>query len=45
MGGLRDVSLGGPTGTSDTYVIMEARGTSSSLKLRNENGREQIVKP
>ena len=39
------MSLTGPTGTSDTYMILEAKGTSSSLKLRNENGREQIVKP
>jgi len=39
------VSLAGPSGSNDTYVILEARGTSSSLKVRNEDGREQIVKP
>src|SRR5258706_10270373 len=39
------VSLAGPTGTSNTYVILESKGTSSSLKLRNEDGREQIVRP
>ena len=39
------VSFGGPTGTKDTYVILEAKGTASSLRLRNEDGREQIVKP
>lgn len=39
------ISLAGPTGTSNTYVILESKGTSSSLKLRNEDGREQIVKP
>jgi len=39
------VSLAGPTGTSDTYVILEAKGTSTSLRLRNEDGREQSVKP
>jgi hypothetical protein len=39
------ISLAGPTGTSDTDVILEAKGTSSSLKLRNEDGREQTVKP
>jgi hypothetical protein len=39
------VSLAGPSGTNDTYVILEARGISSSLKVRNEDGREQIVKP
>lgn len=39
------LSLAGPTGTSDTYVILEAKGTSSSLKMRSEDGREQIVRP
>jgi hypothetical protein len=39
------VSLAGPSNTRDTYVILEAKGTASSLKLKNENGREQVVKP
>ncbi len=39
------VSLAGPSNTKDTYVILEAKGTASSLKLKNENGRERIVKP
>ena len=39
------VSLAGPSGTNDTYVILEARGTRSSLKVRNEDRREQIIKP
>jgi len=39
------VSLAGPTNTKDTYVILEAKGTASSLRLRSEDGREQIVKP
>ena len=39
------LSLAGPTDTKDTYVILEAKGTASSLRLRNEDGREQIVKP
>ncbi len=39
------MSLAGPTNTKDTYVILEAKGTASSLRLRNEDGREQIVKP
>jgi hypothetical protein len=39
------LSFAGPTGTKDTYVILESKGTASSLKLRNENGREQILKP
>ena len=39
------VSLAGPSSTKDTYVIVEAKGRASSLKLRNEDGREQVVKP
>ena len=39
------LSFAGPTGTSETYVILEAKGKASSLKLRNEDGREQVVKP
>ena len=39
------VSLAGPSNTKDTYVILEAKGTASSLRLRNEDGREQTVKP
>jgi hypothetical protein len=39
------MSLAGPTGTRETYVILQSKGTASSLKLRNEDGREQIVKP
>jgi len=39
------LSLAGPTGTKDTYLILQANGTSSSLRLRNEDGREQVVGP
>jgi hypothetical protein len=39
------LSFSGPTGTKDTYVILQAKGTASSLKLRNEDGREQILAP
>jgi hypothetical protein len=39
------VSLAGPSNTKDRYVILEAKGTASSLRWRNEDGREQIVKP
>lgn len=39
------LSLVGPTGTSDTYVILQAKGTESSLKLRNEDRRERVVEP
>jgi hypothetical protein len=39
------LSFAGPTGTKDTYLILQAKGTTSSLKLRNEDGREQVVTP
>ena len=39
------LSFAGPTGTNDTYVTLGAKGTSSSLKLRSENGREQLIEP
>ena len=34
------LSFAGPTGTNDTYVILQSKATISSLKLRNEDGRE-----
>jgi len=39
------LSLTGPSGTRDTYVILEAKGHTSSLRLRNENGKQQDVTP
>lgn len=39
------ISLAGPTGTKDTYAILEANTNASSLKLRAEDGREQVLKP
>jgi hypothetical protein len=39
------LSLAGPTGTRETYVVLQSKGQESSLKLRNESGREQVVKP
>ena len=39
------LSFAGPTNTKDTYVILQAKGTASSLTLKNEDGREQIVRP
>jgi hypothetical protein len=39
------LSFAGPTGTSDTYVILEAKGRSSALRLRSEDGREQSLRP
>ena len=39
------LSFAGATGTKDTYVILQSKGTTSSLKLRNEDGREQVLAP
>jgi hypothetical protein len=39
------LSFAGPTGTANTYVILQAKETASSLKLRNEDGREQVLEP
>jgi hypothetical protein len=39
------LSFAGPSNTKDTYIILEAKGLASSLKLRNEDGREQMVMP
>jgi hypothetical protein len=39
------LSLAGPSSTKDTYVILESKGTASWLKLKNEDGRERILKP
>jgi len=39
------ISLAGPSNTKQTYVILEAKGTASSLRLKNEDGREQTVAP
>lgn len=39
------LSFAGPTGTKDTYVTLGSNATTSSLKLRNENGREHVISP
>jgi hypothetical protein len=39
------LSVAGPTGTTDTYAILSATETASSLRLRSEDGREQLIKP
>lgn len=39
------LSFAGPTGTKDSYLILQADRTVSSLKLRNEDGREQVLTP
>jgi hypothetical protein len=37
--------LTGGSRTVETYLTMGATGTASSLKLKNEDGREQLVRP
>ncbi len=37
------VGLGGET--DPTYATLFARGTKASLKLNNQDGREQLIKP
>jgi hypothetical protein len=39
------VMFAGPTNTKDTYLILKAERNTSSLKLRNEDGHEQVVSP
>lgn len=35
----------GPTGTKNTYAQILARGTTTSLVLKNEDGKEEVLKP
>ncbi len=37
--------LAGGAATHDTYAVIDASGTANQLKLRNEDGREQVIKP
>ena len=39
------LSFVGPSGTKDTYAILQARDETSVLRLRSEKGKEQVVKP
>ena len=39
------LSFAGPTGTKDTYLILQSKGTTSFLKLRNGDGREHVLSP
>jgi hypothetical protein len=39
------LSFAGPTGTKDTYVVLQSKGTTSSLQLRSEDGRQQVLEP
>lgn len=39
------MALAGPTGTHQTYVSIGAKDTSTTLKLKNEDGRERLLAP
>ena len=42
---LAGLALVGPTNTKETYVQLGAKGTASSLRLKNEDGRERVIAP
>ena len=39
------MSLAGPTGTHQTYVSIGAKETFTTLKLKNEDGKERVFVP
>ena len=39
------MALVGPTGTSQPYVSIGAKNTSTTLKLKNEDGKERTLVP
>ena len=39
------LSLAGPTGTKDTYIVLGAHEKTTSLRLRDEAGNERVLKP
>jgi len=39
------LSVAGPTGTQDTYAILQARSETTMLRLRSENGDEKVIAP
>jgi len=39
------LALVGPSNTERTYVQLGAKGTTTALTLKNEDGREQVIKP
>ena len=39
------MSLAGPTGTHQTYVSIGAKDTTTTLKLKNEDGKERLLVP
>jgi hypothetical protein len=39
------LAIVGPTGTHQTYVSVGARGNETTMKLKNEDGRERVFVP
>jgi hypothetical protein len=39
------LSFAGPTGTRNSWLVLESTGIGSSLRLRDENGAERVLKP
>jgi hypothetical protein len=39
------LSLAGQSGTRETYLSLNADGTTSSLRAKNEDGRQQLIRP
>jgi hypothetical protein len=39
------MAIVGPTGTQQTYVSIGAKGNETTLKLKNEDGRERTLVP
>ena len=39
------MAIVGPTGTQRTYVSIGAKGTESTIKVKNEDGRERTLVP
>ena len=42
---LAGLALIGPSNTKETYAQLGAQGTASSLRLKNEDGRERVIAP
>jgi len=38
-------TFAGPSNTTSTYTILQAKRTASSLKLKDEDGGEALIKP
>jgi hypothetical protein len=39
------MSLSGPSETHNTFVTISAKGAATSMRMKDENGREQMIAP